>query len=90
MTAMKRILAKIDRIPDSDAVTVSKDDLREALTGWHAAGLAADAAWDRFATARDPLSQASAISALQDAMSDLASWLPGYDPELGRVPYDDE
>lgn len=85
-----RVRAQLDRIPDSDAVTLDKDDVRALVDGWQDAGIHADAAWDAFCRARTPIEQASAIVDMNNAMSDLASWLPGYNAKLGRVPYADE
>jgi hypothetical protein len=90
MTPRERVLYKLDRVADSDAVTLAKDDLREVLTSWHDAALAVYWAWDDFERATNPVLQARAVTRLDDAVSDLASWLPGYDDHLGRIPYDDE
>lgn len=57
---------------------------------WHDAALSAWHAWDRFSTARTPIEQADAIGDLADAMSNLATWLPGYDDRTGRISDPDE
>lgn len=52
------------------------------------AGDAVMSAWfafERLATARTLMEQASAMVDLASHMSDVASWLPGYDPETGQV-----
>ncbi len=57
----------------------------------HAEGLAAENARDpRWANARTPLDQANAVVNLGNAMSDLVTWLPGYDLETGRLDEEDE
>jgi hypothetical protein len=52
---------------------------------WHDAALDAHHAWNSFVEARDPITAAYALTTLNDAMSDLATWLPGYNPETGRI-----
>jgi hypothetical protein len=42
-------------------------------------------AWDRFQNATTPTLQASALIDLSDAMSDLATWLPGYNYTTGKI-----
>lgn len=42
-------------------------------------------AYKRWSTATTMLSQASNLIALANAMSDVASWLPGFNPETGEV-----
>ena len=49
------------------------------------AAIAAHLAWRSFAEASTPTSQASALLELNEAMSDLTSWLPGYDYETGTI-----
>lgn len=90
MTAGERVLYKLDRVTDSDAVTLDKLDLREALTSWHDAGLDVYWTWDRFKVASTPLDQAEALTAMSNAMSDLATYLPGYDYERGEIVDEDE
>ena len=46
---------------------------------------AAHEAWVRFETSSGPFAQAQAVVALQNAMHDLSTWLPGYDIETGIV-----
>jgi hypothetical protein len=55
---------------------------------WHDAALEAEYRWHLFVTAKDPLSQAMAITDLSNAMHDLTTWLPGYDPNTGTMPWD--
>jgi hypothetical protein len=42
-------------------------------------------AWQRFKGATYPLGQAAALLDVASAMSDVASWLPGYNVETGEV-----
>lgn len=53
---------------------------------WQDAGVTAFRAWEQFAAARTPIEQADAVTALSNAMTDLATWLPGYDYETGTIP----
>jgi hypothetical protein len=69
----KMATANLD-VPGPRAAQIA--DALDKANGWHDAGLAADAAWDRFTNAKDPISAAQAATAMNDAMSDLASWLP--------------
>lgn len=46
--------------------------------------------WHELAMARDLIAQADAVVHLRDAMSDLVSWLPGYDPDSGTMPWERE
>lgn len=41
--------------------------------------------WSRYERASGVVDQADALVELSNAMSDLASWLPNYDPETGEV-----
>jgi hypothetical protein len=66
------------------------DRLREQATWWHDAGLAAHWEWERYSTAREPITAAGALVELNNAMSDLASYLPGYDAETGTIRGDDD
>lgn len=52
----------------------------------NAAALAAWRDWQSFSTSKTPLDQAAAINRLQNSMFDLATWLPGFDNEMGDVP----
>lgn len=56
---------------------------------WTDAGLRAWRCWQAFAASSTPLGQAHDLRDLQDAMSDLASWLPQYDARIGDIPDDD-
>lgn len=47
-------------------------------------------AYEQLAEAKTLPAQAAAWASLQDAMSDLASWLPGYNMDTGRVEGHDE
>lgn len=46
--------------------------------------------WHRYTNAKDPLSQARALTELANHMSDLKSWLPDYDPETQTVEWERE
>ena len=46
-------------------------------------------AYDAVSNATTLVEQAPALIELSNAMSDLASWLPGYDINTGRLPGDD-
>lgn len=52
---------------------------------WHDAGLSVYWAWQRFVSSPDPVLRANAIIKLSDAISDLSTWLPGYDYETGTI-----
>ena len=41
--------------------------------------------WSLFAAAKDPVSQASALVELANAISDLGTFIPGYNAETGDV-----
>lgn len=49
----------------------------------------ADAAYWRLASASSLYGAAVALEELADAMSDLISWHPEYDPERGEIPAGD-
>lgn len=57
---------------------------------WHQAAVNAWYSWDRFSRASTPIEQADAIADLANSMSDLATWLPGYDDRTGRIVEADE
>lgn len=63
----------------AETKSVTTDD------SWHDAGLEVWHAWDRFSSARTPIETADAIVALSNAMSMLATFLPGYDYGTGTV-----
>jgi hypothetical protein len=63
---------------------------REQAEGWHDAGRSVWDAWRALSGARTIVEQADAVSALSNAMSDLATFLPGYDYETGDFPDDGE
>lgn len=46
---------------------------------WHDAGIDASYAFWRYSRAKTPAEQANAFVELSNAMSDMTSWLPGYD-----------
>lgn len=45
-------------------------------------------AWHTYRDATDPISQACALVALNDRISDLRTYLPGYDYETGTLPWE--
>lgn len=56
-----------------------------AENSWHDAGLEVWHAWDKFSSARTPIETADSIVALSNAMSMLATFLPGYDYGAGTI-----
>lgn len=69
---------------------MAERDPHEHCSAWEPAGVEVAYAWHRFATAKTPTEQASAVVALSNAMSDLRSWLPGYDSEHDTMPWERE
>lgn len=65
----------------------SADSADEILVDPHAgdAVLSAYRAYESFANAKTPVNAAFALKDLHDAMSDVASWLPGYNADTGEV-----
>lgn len=59
-------------------------------TAWQGAGLAVWNAWEEFCAAANPLQAAGPIRSLNDAISDLATFLPGYDYNTGTIVHPDE
>lgn len=57
---------------------------------WHDAGLELWRAWTRFAEARTPVEAAEAITGMSNAVTDLATFLPGYDYNSGTIVDEDE
>jgi hypothetical protein len=57
----------------------------DELDGIKDAALAVYWDWDRFIGTSDPLLAASALISLSNSMSDLSSWLPGYNVNTGKV-----
>lgn len=45
---------------------------------------------DRYMHTREPIDQANALVELHNHISDLKTWLPGYDVESGTMPWDRE
>lgn len=45
---------------------------------------------DRYMHTREPIDQANALVELHNHISDLKTWLPGYDAESGTMPWDKE
>ena len=84
-----RVRAALDAAK-GDTVTLRKDDLSAALTWWQHAGTAAWWAWHEYDRATTPTTQASYLIELSNRMFDLSTYLPGFDPDLGRLRYDDE
>lgn len=67
---------------------VPRLDPHEHCGAWEDAGVEVAYAWHGFATAATALTQASALVALSNAMSDLVSWLPGFDGDTGTMPWE--
>jgi DNA-binding FadR family transcriptional regulator len=57
---------------------------------WHEAALEAWHTWDRFSNARTPVEAADAIVAMNNAMSMVATFLPGYDYRTGTIVHPDD
>lgn len=55
---------------------------------WHAAGAEVVFRWREFRRASTPLEQANALVSLSNAMSDLGSWIPGYDIDHDTFPWE--
>lgn len=85
-----RVRAMVARLPDSDAVTVDKADLLAILDTWQDCATAAWWAWHDLDRATTVTTQGQAAVELSNHMCDLASWLPNYDTELGRLRYEEE
>lgn len=68
--------------------TVASSAVADAA--WHDAGLEVWRAWTRFAQARTPVATAEAITSMSNAVTDLATFLPGYDYNRGTVVEADE
>lgn len=66
------------------------NDIVHDPAGWHDAGIEADYRWHLFRNAKTPYDQADALIGLSNAMSDLRSWLPGWDFETGTMPWERE
>lgn len=50
------------------------------------AAVSAYLAWKNLSEATTPVGYAYAVTELNEAMGDLATWLPGYDYETGTIP----
>lgn len=57
---------------------------------WHDAAIEVDYLWTMFMDTPTPLGQAKMLVQLQDAMSDLRTFLPGFDYESGTLPWERE
>lgn len=55
---------------------------------WHDCAEEADYWWTRYINATTLHEQAVCLVRLMDAMSDLRSWLPGFDIETGTMPWE--
>jgi hypothetical protein len=74
-------------------VTLSVKDVRDLIfraNQWLEAGESVYWAWDGFSRATSVVSAASSVCEMDNAVASLATWLPGYDYELGRLRYADE
>lgn len=75
--------------PGRGVASVPSDDTR--LEGIQSAARVAWDAWDRYVTsAPGPMDWAHATIDLGDAMAGLATWLPGYNPETGKLDEEDD
>ena len=87
LTRLGKQDAEIERLHDEETeVTLADGRASKINPSWMAE--AADDAiwrWSRFAAARDPLSQAGALVNLSNAMSDMATFLPGYNSQTGEI-----
>jgi len=41
--------------------------------------------WRNFTECKDPIGQAHSLISMQNSMHDLATWLPGWDVEIGEI-----
>lgn len=57
--------------------------------GWHDAGLEVAYWWDKYSMATTVIDQGSALLELINAMSDLKTWLPGWDGNIGEFTWFD-
>lgn len=60
------------------------------MDDWQDAAIEVDYLWHMFMDTITPLSQAKILMQLQDAMSDLRTFLPGWDYETGTLPWERE
>jgi len=56
--------------------------------GWHDAAQEVTYNWAVYLNAQDPLSQAKALVLLSQAVFALKTWLPGFDPTTGTIPWE--
>lgn len=54
---------------------------------WHDAALNVVYQFDAWTEARDPVISANRLIELNNAVTDLKSWLPGYEYETGTMPW---
>lgn len=62
----------------------------EEARWWHDAGYSVDAAWERVGRSTNIVDQANALVDLSNAVSDLITYLPKYDPRTGTIPAEEE
>ena len=60
-------------------------DIAYEDSSWHDSGLNVNHYFEMFAAAKTPVEQAQYLIELTNAMSDLRTWLPGYDIETDVV-----
>lgn len=58
------------------------------MEDWQEAAIEVDYLWNMFMDTTTPLGQARVLMQLQDAMSDLRTFLPGWDYETGTLPWE--
>lgn len=58
------------------------------MEDWQEAAIEVDYLWNMFMDTTTLLGQARVLMQLQDAMSDLRTFLPGWDYETGTLPWE--
>jgi hypothetical protein len=82
------MMAKVEAV--QPLVHAAAQERLEHEEGLEEAAVEAWWAFTALAEAKTIGEQSYAFMRLSDAMSDLASWLPGYDADTGRLPADDD
>lgn len=60
------------------------------MDDWENAAVEVDYLWHLFMDTITPIGQAKVLVQLQDAVSDMRSYLPGWDYETGTLPWERE
>lgn len=58
------------------------------MEDWQEAAIEVDYLWNTFMDTTTPIGQARVLMHLQDAISDLRTFLPGWDYETGTLPWE--